>query len=121
MAETTAAQVKAYIASKPPEARRRLKAMRKAIKDAEPRAVEHFSYGIPGFKLDGKPLAWYGAWKSHMSMYPLSAGMATGNENAIKSYKTAKGTIQFPLDEPLPLTLIGRLVKARAKQIRKEA
>jgi len=76
-------------------------------------AVEVFSYGIPGTRLDGKVLAWYAAWTHHTSMYPLTAGMRRENAEAIAGYKSAKGTIQFPVGKRLPVTLIRRLIKAR--------
>jgi len=118
MTTAASAQVRAYVASKPPEARRRLRDIRAAVRSAVPEAVEHFSYGIPGFRLEGQALAWYAAWKTHMSMYPLTAGTRRANAAAIAKFKTAKGTIQFPMTKPLPIALIRKIVKARAAEIR---
>ncbi|HKY98106.1 MAG TPA: DUF1801 domain-containing protein [Gemmatimonadaceae bacterium] len=118
---TAAAQVRAYIASKPAPAQRRLRAIRSAIKAAVPKAEEYFSYGIPAFRLDGQPLAWYAAWKTHTSMYPLTAGTRKGNEAGIAKYETGKGTLQFPMDAPLPVGLIKKLIRARAAEIRARA
>ena len=118
MSLTAAAHTRAYIASRPIEARRRLRAIRAAIRSAVPNAIEHFSYGIPGFRLNDQPLAWYGAWKTHVSLYPLTAETRRRNAAAVKGYKTAKGTIQFPMTSPLPVALIKKLVKARAAEIR---
>ena len=115
---TAAAQVREYIASKPAEAQPRLRAIRAAIKAAAPKAVEHFSYGIPGFRLDDQSLAWYAAWKTHTSMYPLTKGTRRGNEREIAKYETGKGTLKFPADSPLPVGLIKRLIRARAAEIR---
>ena len=118
---TAAAQVRAYIASKPARAQRRLRAIRAAIKAAAPKTEEHFSYGIPGFRLADQPLAWYAAWKTHTSMYPLTPGTRRGNESEIAKFETGKGTLQFPMDAPLPVGLIKKLIRARAAEIRARA
>lgn len=116
--KTTALQIRTYFSSLPEKSKREMKIIRDAIRAAAPKAVEHFSYGIPGFRLDGRPLAWYAAWKQHTSMYPLTAAMKKAAAKELEDYKVAKGTIQFPLDKPVPVTLIRKMVKARAAEIR---
>ena len=110
-------QVRGYFAKLPPKSRTRLNKLRATIKSAVPRGVDGYSYGIPSLKLDGQTVVWYAAWKEHLSLYPLNA---TDREMAKRAgYKTAKGTIQFPMAEPLPLSLVKRLVKSRVAQARK--
>lgn len=113
-----AVQVRAYLAAQPAAVRKELLKLQTAIRSAAPGAVEWFSYGVPGFRLDGKPLAWYGGWKAHTSLYPITAGMRKANDAELDNYETSKGTVRFPLGKPLPVAFVKRLVKARVSEIR---
>jgi uncharacterized protein YdhG (YjbR/CyaY superfamily) len=114
-------QVRTYLAALPADARRHVQKLREAIRAAAPGAVESFGYGMPAFRLDGKPFVWYGAWKHHSSFYPLSEATRRILATELEGYETSgKGTIRFRLDEPLPTALVRLLVKARIVELRKQ-
>jgi uncharacterized protein YdhG (YjbR/CyaY superfamily) len=114
-----AADVRAYLAALPPGTRKRLQQIRAIVRATAPAAVEHFSYRMPGFRLDGKTLVWYAAFKRHTSLFPITPALVRAHRLDLSGYETSKGTIRFPLTAPLPVPLIRRLVKARAAEARK--
>jgi uncharacterized protein YdhG (YjbR/CyaY superfamily) len=99
-----------YIASFPEETQKILQEIRSTIKAAVPDAKEKISYQIAAFELNGKDLIYFAGWKKHISLYPVPAG-DEAFEMKISQYVAGKGTLKFPLDEPMPLDLIGEVVK----------
>lgn len=112
-------QTSKYLAAAPPETRRRLKLIRDLVRRTAPKSVEVFSYGIPGFRLNDKPFVWCAAFKEHISLYPMTGAIRRAHAKALKGYKTSTGTVQFPLDRPLPISLIRKLIRARATETRR--
>ena len=107
------AAVEAYLARVPEPARTTLEKVRSAIRSAAPReATEGMSYGMPAFRYKGA-LVGYAAFKEHCSFFPMSAALIDSMKDDLKGYRTSKGTLQFPMDQPLPATLVKKMVKAR--------
>ena len=112
----TAKNVDEYLAGVPEPARSALSKMRAAIQSAvPPEATETISYGIPAFR-HKKVLVWYAAFSDHCSLFP-TASVIESFKDELKDFSISKGTIHFPLDKPLPIALIKKMVKARVAQI----
>jgi uncharacterized protein YdhG (YjbR/CyaY superfamily) len=106
-----------YLADVPEEQRTALEKLRKAIQAAVPKAEECISYGLAAFKLNGKPIAGFGASAKHCAYYPMSGSIVDALADELKDYDTSKGTIRFTADEPLPAALVRKLIKARIAEI----
>lgn len=106
--------VDAYVAAAPKEHRAAITKFRKSIKNAAPKATESVSYGMAGYKQDGKYVLTFGYWKDHLAIYGGFPAFAT----ELKPYdQSGKGTFRFPLDKPLPYGLVTKIVKARLAEI----
>lgn len=103
-----------YISGFPPQVQKILEKIRRTIRKAAPKAQEVISYQIPSFKLNGY-LVHFAAYQSHIGLYPAPRGVA-GFKDDLALYQTGKGTLRFPLDQPIPYELITRVVKFRVKK-----
>ncbi len=106
-----------YIQEFEGETQKRLIAVRKLIVEAAPEAVESISYGMPAYKVNGKPLVYFAGYKSHIGFYATPTGHKAF-EKELSKYKQGKGSVQFPLDEPLPNKLITEIVLFRLAENR---
>ena len=104
-----------YIAAFPPEVQAPLEQLRMTIREAASDAQESISYGMPTFTLNGRYLIYFAAYKKHIGLYPAPIGVAEFRE-AMSLYGAGKGTLKFPLDQPLPLELIRKVVQFRLKE-----
>ena len=111
---TAPTTIDAYIAAFPTNVQAILQKVRTTIKDAAPDAVETIKYGIPTFVQKGN-LVHFGGYKTHIGFYPAPSAIAQFREELV-AYKGAKGSVQFPLDKPIPLDLIARIVKFRVAE-----
>lgn len=108
-----------YISQFPPEVQEKLKTLRAVIKEAAPNAEEKISYQMPTFFLQGN-LVHFAAYKNHIGFYPTPSGM-DAFKSELSKYKGAKGSVQFPIDQPLPYELISEMVKFRVAENLKQA
>ena len=106
-----------YIASAPKESKAKLLELRKLLKSLAPKAEEGISYGMPAYKLDGKNLVCFAGYKHHIGFYPMSGSFLSAYQKDLKNYVTSKGAVQFPLEKPLPIGLIKKLLKGKMKEI----
>ena len=110
-----AKDVDEYISGYPKETQKLLKQMRATIKEVAPQAEEVISYMMPGYKLNGT-LVWFAAFTKHIGFYPRGGSAIEAFKKELAGYKTSKGAIQFPMDKPLPISLIKKIVKFRVAQ-----
>lgn len=106
--------VEEYFSTFPAHAKSLLKQMRATIREAAPKAEELISYNMPAFKLNGA-LVFYAAYKAHIGFYPTASGIQNFKKE-LSGYESSKGAIRFPLDQPLPVNLISKIVKFRVRE-----
>ena len=113
---STPADVAAYIAGFPRPVQAILKRVRAIVRKAVPGAEESISYQIPTYKLQGRPVIYFAAFKAHYSIYPSNTRLVAAFKDKLERYEKSKGTIRFPLSEPVPVKLIEAIAKFRAKE-----
>jgi uncharacterized protein YdhG (YjbR/CyaY superfamily) len=116
-AAKTAPTVDEYLAAAPTDKRAALLKVRRAIKAAAPKATEGMSYGLVGYKHNGKPLVYIGYAKTHCALYGSTGQFVKEHASELKAYDLSKGTIRFPADKPLPDRLVMKMVRARVAEI----
>jgi uncharacterized protein YdhG (YjbR/CyaY superfamily) len=115
-ARNRAKDVDTYLAAVPEPARATLEKLRQTIKAAVPQAEEVISYQMPTYKYQRRALVGFAAWKDHCSLYPYSGSVLDEFKEELKGYDADKGTIRFPVDKPLPASLVKKIIKARIKE-----
>ena len=115
MTTTKPNNIDEYIASFPQDIQKTLEQLRMTIKKAVPEAEESISYGMPAFKANGKPLAYFAAFKNHIGFYATPTDHSEFAKE-LSNYKQGKGSVQFPINKPLPLDLIGKITKFRVRE-----
>jgi uncharacterized protein YdhG (YjbR/CyaY superfamily) len=118
MAKTKFETITDYIASKPRPAQLALKRVRSAIRKAIPKAEEGIAYQIPTYKLDGTNVIYFAGWKEHYSLYPIHESVVEAFKEELAGCKASKGSLRFPLSEPVPSDLIERIIRFRLKQMK---
>ena len=114
------ASVDDYLAGLPDDRRAVMEQLRSTIRAAAPKATEAISYNMPAFRLGGRFLVSYEAFKRHYSLFPWSEGMVAELGAELEPYAVGKGTIRFPADEPIPLNLVTRIVEIRNREVAQE-
>lgn len=117
MKQAVPISVDEYIAAQPEAVRPKLEQVRATIRRAVPEAVEGIGYRMPGYKLRGKPLLYFAGFKNHYSLFAASGTFFAALEDELKGYELRKGTVHFPLADPVPVKLISRIAKLRAAGI----
>jgi uncharacterized protein YdhG (YjbR/CyaY superfamily) len=117
MAKTDFTSIDDYLASRPASVRRVLARVRSTIRKALPRAEEVISYQIPAYRLNGRVVVYFAGWSEHYSVYPVGDRAAAAIGDDLARYKAGRGTVRFPLSEPVPAGLIARIAKQRAKEV----
>lgn len=115
MKTATAQNIDEYLTTFPQQTVKLLQKVRLTIKNAAPGAEETISYGMPAFRFKGKVIIYFAGYKNHIGVYATPSGHAAFQKE-LSAYKQGKGSVQFPLDQPLPLELIKRMVQFRVKQ-----
>lgn len=115
----SAKEVDAYLAKVIQPHRSTLKELRRRIKEVVPKAEEGIAWGIPAYKLDGKYVAGFAAFKNHCSYFPYSGAVVETLASELDKYVTSKGTVRFAIDKPLPKVLVRKMVKIRLAQLKK--
>jgi uncharacterized protein YdhG (YjbR/CyaY superfamily) len=121
MAKTNFKSVDEYIATQPKGVQPTLRQVRGIIRKAVPGAAEVISYQIPAYKLPGGAVIYFAGWKEHYSLYPATAPLVAALQKELAPYEVSKGTIRFPLSQPVPTKLIERIAKFRAKEAAERA
>lgn len=101
--------VEQYVALFPPEVQQVLASLRAVVQEAAPEATQTISYDIIAFKVGGKPVVYFGAWKKHIGFYPITGAVREAFAQELSAFKQGRGTVQFPLSKPMPLDLVRRL------------
>ena len=121
MAKTDFKSVDEYLATHPENVQAILQRVRRIICKAVPGAEEVISYQIPAYKLQGAPVLYFAGWKHHYSLYPATDHLVAALKDELAPYKVTKGTIRFSLSQPVPMKLIERIAKFRAKEAAERA
>ncbi len=117
MVKASIQTVDEYIRAQPEIARGALTRVRGAIHRSVGRAHESISYHMPTYKLNGEVLLYFAGWKQHYSIYPATPFVVSELQDELAEYQVEKGTIRFPLSQPVPIKLIAAIAKLRAKEV----
>ena len=118
---TVPGSVDEYIAGFPPETRRVLEEVRALVRQTVPGVTERISYAIPTFELEGRYVVYFGGWKKHIGLYPISDRLAEALGDELLPYRRGKGSVRFPLSRPMPWDLIRRIVEFRRDEVMRES